>query len=89
MYVSVDLSASPPRLELAEPDDFNSFAVVVEEHTYVGVDEVLSLAGPRAEDPEWREQFDAMLTFAGSKGWLREDNAIRAHVKIAPEAPPS
>ena len=35
--------------------------------------------------PEWDVDFDAMLAFATSKGWLDEHgNAIRAHVEWRP-----
>lgn len=49
---------------------------------FVTVDALLRLAGPRAEDPAWREGFDAMVAYARGHGWLDDaGTAIRAHVE--------
>ncbi|WP_153546279.1 hypothetical protein [Streptomyces sp. RB17] len=38
-----------------------------------------ALAEPFGAPPEWAEQWDAMLTYAAAKGWVR-GGSIRAHV---------
>ena len=38
------------------------------------------LSRAQRRDPRWLAQFEAMVAYAGSKGWLSEDGgAIRAH----------
>lgn len=38
------------------------------------------LAGDLRRDPQWLSQLQAMIAFAGSKGWLSEDGgSIQAH----------
>ena len=68
---------------LVEPDAFTAFDALVQipEHLWVRPDVLIALAGSRAEDPEWRRQYDAMVAFATSKGWTDEQGRIRAHVK--------
>jgi hypothetical protein len=82
MQIRIDLAAVPPGVSLLDADDFTSFAVVAErvEHVYVGIAELKALAGDRAADTAWAEQLDRMLAYAESKGWIREDGAVRAHV---------
>jgi hypothetical protein len=49
---------------------------------FVAIDALLALAGPRAADPAWREQFDAMVAYADHHGWLDDaGTAIRGHVE--------
>lgn len=83
MYIEIDLAAVPPTATLAEPDDFKGFAVRASrpEHAYVPVEELRRLAGERASDPEWQSQLEGMLAYAESKGWVREDGAVRAHIE--------
>jgi hypothetical protein len=52
-----------------------------DEHAWVGVDALRALAaGHVAED--WPARFDAMLAYAGAKGWVHPDGgAIRAHLE--------
>jgi hypothetical protein len=85
MYVEIDLTTVPPALALREADDFNGFKVVAgrPEHAYVTRDALRSLAGDRADDPAWQEQLEGMLAYASSKGWVRDDGAVRAHVEWA------
>ena len=50
-------------------------------NAYVRVERVRDLAGGRVDD-DWPERFEAMLRFAGDKGWLSDDGeAIRAHLE--------
>jgi hypothetical protein len=51
---------------------------------FVRIDAVKLLAGARAQDRAWVEQFDAMVEFARGHGWLDEgETAIRAHCERA------
>ncbi len=83
MWIEIDVTVMPPRTELHDPDDFRGFEVRLRrsEHVFVPVDEITTLAGPRAAEPAWQEQLDVMLAYAESKGWRRRDGAVRAHVR--------
>jgi hypothetical protein len=83
MWVRVDLTELPPVVALEEPDDFQDFKVVVGscEHCFVRLGLVKALAGERADDPEWRRRFDAMIAYAREHGWIGDDGAIRAHIE--------
>ena len=51
-------------------------------HAYIDVDAVRRLAGERAGDPAWNADFEKMLAYAGSKGWMDDSGtAIQAHVE--------
>jgi hypothetical protein len=82
MRVEINLSTVPPATELRDPDDLKSLKVVVRraDHAFIARDELLRLAGDRADDPAWRAEFEAMVGFAESQGWPGEDGSIRAHV---------
>lgn len=84
MYIEIDLESVPPTISLQEATDFTSFKVVATrpEHAHVSVAALRDLAGEeRASDAAWAVNFDKMLAYAQSKGWVREDGAIRAHVE--------
>ena len=83
MYIEIDLTTVPPGVTLRDADDFKGFKVVAgrPEHAFVDPAALRSLAGEKAEDPAWREQLEGMLAYASSKGWVREDGAVRAHVE--------
>jgi hypothetical protein len=83
MRIDLDLATFRPDATLADADDFTSFAVAATrvEHVYIPVAELERLAGDRAHDPEWRAGLERMLAYAQSKGWTRQDGAIRAHVE--------
>lgn len=51
------------------------------EHVFVTPDSVRALAGDAAQAPGWEDQFQGMLGYAASKGWLDEAGAIRLHVE--------
>jgi hypothetical protein len=55
-----------------------SFGRLDGEHAWLRVD-ALREAGP--DDPAWRQRFDAMIDFAGSKGWTDDAGAVRAHIE--------
>lgn len=48
------------------------------EHAWLSID-ALRDAGP--DDEGWRERFDAMIAYAGSKGWTDGRGAVRAHLE--------
>ena len=57
------------------------------DHAWLNIENLRRASG-RADDPAWTERFDAMISFAGSRGWLTaEGDAVRAHV-VSPTAPP-
>lgn len=49
----------------------------------------LALAGDYAHDAEWRSDFDPMVDYARTKGWVAADGrALQAHCeRIPPESP--
>lgn len=57
------------------------------EHVWLRVDALRELAlGSVAPDEhdDWRDGFDAMITYARSKGWTSDDGrSVRAHVEHA------
>lgn len=52
-------------------------------HVWLSVAELKARgAASVADAATWGEGFDAMITYAGSKGWLNESgDAVRAHVE--------
>jgi hypothetical protein len=82
MDIVIDTATVPPTAALLDPADLKSLKVTVRvgKHVYVPIAELLRLAGPHADDPEWRRAFDAMIAYAGEHGWVR-DGAVRAHVE--------
>lgn len=83
MRIEVDLATVPPGVALHEADDLRSLKVVVREaeHAHVTAETLRSLAGERTADPQWCQGLATMVAYARSKGWVREDGAIRAHVE--------
>lgn len=52
-----------------------------DEHAWIAVDAVRRMAAGRT-GPTWDADFDAMLDFASTKGWLDDTGAtIRAHIE--------
>lgn len=51
------------------------------DHVFVDQALLIKLAGPLADDPEWRTSFDGMIAFAASHGWIADDGAVRVHVE--------
>jgi hypothetical protein len=48
----------------------------------------LRTASGRSDDPGWTTQYDAMVAYAASKGWVNESGtAIRAHLEPPVENP--
>ena len=95
MIIAVDASG---KVSLQEADNFRGFKVVASLSDKTKLGEVLKSAGrydgehawitkawliqQAPKDPNWRNEFDKMVAFAQSKGWV-EGDAIRAHVEIA------
>jgi hypothetical protein len=50
-------------------------------HVFVHVTAVKALAGERAAEPRWLASLDAMLSYAGARGWVDDEGAVRAHVE--------
>ncbi len=52
------------------------------DHVWVSIDWLIEAA---AGDDEWRGQFDGMVGYATSKGWLNEERThIKAHLEARP-----
>lgn len=92
MYVRVDESG----VALVDVTNFRAFSVAVHgdrdlgtaldgvgvvdgEHAFLDVGEVKRLAGEQT--PEWGAEFDKMIEFARSKGWVDEAGRVRAHIE--------
>lgn len=52
-----------------------------DDHAFVQPEALIELAGPLADDPDWRERFGAMVAYARGKGWTDASGAIRAHIE--------
>ncbi|MDE0117083.1 MAG: hypothetical protein OXT07_10745 [bacterium] len=51
-------------------------------HLWIDIAFVQELAGAAAADAEWQAQFDGMLAYASSKGWINEPaNRVEAHIQ--------
>lgn len=57
-----------------------------DDHVFVDQALLIKLAGPLADDPEWRRSFDGMIAYASSHGWVADDGAVRVHVEPAPQS---
>jgi hypothetical protein len=86
VYIEIDLGTVPPSVVLEEPENFTAFKVVVREaeHVWVDPEQLAVLAGDLAGTADWRTSLQGMVRYASSKGWIREDGAIRAHVETVP-----
>lgn len=83
MYLHVDVSQTPPVVDVREPDDFTGFKAVVVTAPQLWVDPaaLTDLAG-RAGDQEWQDKLAGMVAYAQSKGWVDERGRVRAHVEV-------
>ncbi len=95
MIIDVDAAG---KVSLTEADNFRGFKVISRVADKAKLGEALRSAGrydgehawisktwlvrEAPKDPNWRSEFDKMVAFAQSKGWV-EGEAIRAHVEIA------
>ncbi len=94
MFIAFD-PAGIPRLE--DADNFRAFKVVcpanlIDQRTVLGAvgrfDEAgyLWVASAWLEkysppDAGWRKSFDAMVTYAATRGWVDDVGSIRAHIE--------
>jgi hypothetical protein len=52
--------------------------------TFLGIESLKGLAGGRAHDAAWLAEFDSMVAFARSKGWVDDrGTALEAHWESA------
>ena len=95
MIIAVDASG---KVSLNEADNFRGFKVVSSLADKAKLGDALKAAGrydgehawitkawliqQAPKDPNWKTEFDRMVAFAQSKGWV-EGDAIRAHVEVA------
>lgn len=88
MYIEIDLTTVPPEVCLREPDRFDELHVEVRrtDHVRVRPEHLLELAGDRAQEPRWREGFEAMIAYAARRGWV-DEQGVRAHVESLDDAP--
>ncbi|WP_433085813.1 hypothetical protein ACQP1P_11555 [Dactylosporangium sp. CA-052675] len=56
-----------------------------DDHVVVTTETLLRLAGDRAGDARWRDEFDAMVDDARRHGWVEGDE-VRMHVRRYPGA---
>ena len=49
-------------------------------HMFVQPDVIRSLAGRHAENLRWQKQFDVMMAYAMSSGWVDDRGAVRIHI---------
>lgn len=99
----IDARQSPAEARLIEPEELRSFKAVVvgaapgpdwpaavarhDEHVWVRVEALRTLAADAGVGSDWAAGFEAMLEFARSRGWVDEQlDAVRAHVERRPEA---
>ena len=82
MEIEIDLKVVPPNVVLHNSDDFKSFSIVVDmpQHAWVPIAVLEQLMGNRADDPEWRTEFEKMLKYAQQRGFF-DDRGIRAHIE--------
>lgn len=50
-------------------------------HVFIQPHVIHSLAGEHGSAPGWQHNFDGMLSYAASHGWVNGDGAIRVHVE--------
>lgn len=62
----------------------NESSVADNDHIWISIAWILSQL-QHQHDSEWREQFENMITYAKSKGWVNEDHThLQAHIEIQP-----
>lgn len=76
------LTSLAVRLVGDAPNDLGAFGSIDGDHAWLGV-KALRAAAHDAGVPEgWDDQFDGMLAYAKTKGWLSSSGtAVRAHIE--------
>jgi len=79
--IELDLTTVPPGLALMDIENFKDLRVTARRvgDAFVSRQTLEELAGNRAADPEWSRQLDAMIAYADSKNWVRQDGAVQVH----------
>lgn len=75
-FTRLSILASSP---VVVADAFRECRHSADGHVFLPVAMVRGLAGELATDSEWQRDFDAMIAFARSSGWVEEDS-VRVHV---------
>jgi hypothetical protein len=100
----IDARQSPAEIRLNEPGELRSLKAVVvcsergiewpaavarhDEHVWIRIDALRRLAAEAGVGPDWQSDFDAVLEFAGSRGWVdEEEQVVRAHVERRTDPP--
>jgi hypothetical protein len=79
----VSVKGSHTKSELNKVLTERALGWVEGDDAFVGVEAVRALASGEAIDSTWESDFQVMLDFAETKGWLSPDgSAIRAHVVV-------
>ena len=73
-----DLSRALRRLGRPTDDD----------HVFVSVEAIKTLAASRAENQDWQAGLQTMLAYAQSKGWTDTNGYVRAHIEPASQLKP-
>ena len=64
------------------PHDLGDFGSITGDHAWLGVKALRTAAHAAGVAANWDEQFEGMLTFAKTKGWLSSGGtALRAHIE--------
>lgn len=86
MYLTIDVGRVPTAVTAHEVDVFTELKVVLTpvEDTYIDPETLRSAARDAGASESWNAGFEAMVKYAASKGWVREDGWIRAHVEQGP-----
>ena len=58
----------------------DGFGVLHADHVYVEPSGLIALAGAQSNEEMWMRDFEAMVVYARSKGWLDEAGRLRAHI---------
>lgn len=53
---------------------------VDQSHLAVPAHSLVALAGQLGQDAQWREDFDAMIAYAATKGWVDDEGRVQMHV---------
>ena len=94
----------PAEVRLIEPEELRSFKAVVvgapsgpdwpaavarhEEHVWIRVGVLEELAAAAGAGPEWKADFEGMVSHARTRGWVDDElEAVRAHVERRAEPP--
>jgi hypothetical protein len=52
-----------------------------DDHAYISVAALISLAGDTGREADWQNAFRDMIDYARTRGWVDQDDAVRAHIE--------